>query len=209
MKNVQQAKHPDQAWEADRAITTRSLKGGRHGETVAEMPDGSLRVSVPGFPGERFDVRLDGKSLVLRSLSRQQGRGYGYSRRLQLPSNAIATEITATHLKGSGIEIRIPTTAAELTMSANEGEFAESQDSKVHGTQKNNQKSRETLADRLNRRWDDPEGMLMEEDYLVKSDVNSDDSSLQIIEMDNHVSYAKDVDAVSGYLDLRGTWHSY
>ena len=38
--------------------------------------------------------------------------GYGYTRRLQLPANALRNKVTATHLRGSGIEIRIPTVVA-------------------------------------------------------------------------------------------------
>merc|ERR1712146_306999 len=68
---------------------------------------------------------------------------------------------------------------------------------------------RKSLAERLNRGWDDPEGVLVEEDYKVSGDARDEDGLLQVIEMDSSISYAKDIDAVSGYIDVRGAWHSY
>lgn len=171
------------------------------------MPDNALVVGIPGFQGERFDVRLDGNAILVRSLSTYRNRGHGYSRRLQMPKNAIKHEITATHLRGSGMEIRIPIMVSDSEKSQSESTTktaakAKADDSieKVH---------RKSLAERLNRGWDDPEGVLVEEDYKVSGDARNEDGLLQVIEMDSSISYAKDIDAVSGYIDVRGAWHSY
>merc|ERR1719399_1093136 len=211
LKKMQYAGH---AREAQRAaplpasgqIVTRALNGGRKGETISEMPDKSLLVRIPGYQGERFDVRLDGSTIVLRSLSRYRGRGHGYTRKLQLPTNAVADKVTATHLRGSGIEIRIPTVSKLPPQE--ESIMVGEQKASDKVTSKNNQ-ARQTLADRLNRKWDDPEGVLLEEDYNIADGDYSDGGSLQIIDMENSVSYAKDENAVSGYIDVRGTWQSY
>ena len=36
---------------------------------------------------------------------------------------------------------------------------------------------------------------------------HDEDGLLQVIEMDSSISYAKDIDVVSGYIDVRGAWH--
>jgi hypothetical protein len=172
------------------------------------MPN-SLLVRIPGYQGERFDVRLDGSMILLRSLSRYRDRGYGYTRKIRLPANAIAERVTATHLRGSGIEIRIPTVTELSPQSPQEfRQDSETQKANDKAISKNKQ-ARRTLADRLNRKWEDPEGVLLEEDYNAAVDGYSDGGSLQIIDMESSVSYIKDENAVSGYIDVRGAWQSY
>jgi hypothetical protein len=210
MRQARQAHHEHR--RASEHTAPRALHGGRTGETITELPD-SLLVRIPGYQGETFDVRLDGATVVIRSLSRTRVRGYGYTRRLQLPANALRNKVTATHLRGSGIEIRIPTVVAAAANKAPNG--ASPASSSAAGAQTkantttNNQARRTTLADRLNRGWDDPEGSLIEDDYKLSSDVLNDGGPLQIIDMESSISYAKDENAVSGYIDVRGAWQSY
>merc|ERR1711907_28735 len=121
--------------------------------------------------------------------------------------NAIKHEITATHLRGSGMEIRIPILVSDSEKSQSESTTKTA--AKAKADESIEKVHRKSLAERLNRGWDDPEGVLVEEDYKVSGDARDEDGLLQVIEMDSSISYAKDIDAVSGYIDVRGAWHSY
>lgn len=197
---------------APKVVATQPLYGGRQGESMAEQDDGSLLIRIPGYRGERFDVQLtSSQTITLRSLSRRRERGYGYTRRFQLPLNAETNAITAVHLRGSGLEIRIPTYGTDKTKAFQTVELdAHTSNTQAKTTNVKNSKVRTTtLADRLNRGWDDPEGSLIDEDYSVGD--NDAGPIVQVVELGSsmHEPYAKDADAIAGYVDVRGSWQSY
>ena len=41
------------------------------------------------------------------------------------------------------------------------------------------------------------------------SPLEDQNDGIQVIDMDSIVTYEKDIDAVSGYIDTRGTWRPY
>ena len=197
---------------APKGISTRPLYGGRQGESIVERDDGSLVLRIPGYRGERFDVQLtSSQTITLRSLSRRRGRGYGYSRQYQLPSNADLNAITAVHLRGSGLEIRIPTFGTAKTRAFKTDEsYSHHPNAQVKTTNvKDSESPPKTLADRLNRGWDDPDGYLLEEDYSIDDDDAG--PTVHMVELGSsiHEPYVKDVDAIAGYVDVRGSWQSY
>ena len=145
-----------------------------------------------------------------------------------LPENTDVQNIRLTHLRGSGVELLVPLAPAlsddvsaaaaaaktetthhrhPIDTNAFPNYNAGGEGGKTETTLSEGRRALLNVLERsralLTKRWADPVGSLLEPDY--------DDSGLMILDIADGAGedYSKAIDASDGYVDTRGSFHSY
>lgn len=174
-------------------------------ESITRDAAGGYAITIPGYAGERFDVRLtNDNQLHVKSLHR------AYSKSWELPASADRSRISAQHLR-RGLRVSVPLMATSLPIQERQqiGKHRSHVESNFKPMASSVAYEAVEMVQTPKMRpgwlagWQDPEGM------LINAPNATDMAGVEIVEEDIVECYPKSTDAFEGYWDTRGQFRSY